>query len=89
MSEGIVWHKKRCHQTNGALTSEVWHHSSMKKKGVSSKAQESTGTHKLGVNLHEPARRQRKLDKNFRQSRDVREDRGVRKLKTGPKTKGR
>jgi hypothetical protein len=61
----------------------------MKKKGVSSKVKKSAVTHKLGANLHDPARRQRKLDKNFRQSRDVREDRGVRKLKTGPKTRGR
>jgi hypothetical protein len=61
----------------------------MKKKDASSKEKKSTVTHKLGTNLHEPAKRQRKLDKNFRQSRDVREDRGVRQLKTGPKTEGR
>ena len=42
-------------------------------------------THKLGVNQKEPAVKAVKLDPNFKQSRDVREDRGTRQSKTaGP-----
>lgn len=42
-------------------------------------------THKLGANRKEPARKAVPLDPNFRQSRDVREDRGIRQSKTaGP-----
>ena len=62
---------------------ELWHHRTMKKKGKSSK--KSVVTHKLGANRREAAKRERKLDKNFKQSRDVREDRSVRQLKTSPK----
>ena len=42
-------------------------------------------THKLGVNQKEAAVKAVKLDANFKQSRDVREDRGTRQSKTaGP-----
>jgi hypothetical protein len=68
----------------------------MKKKGTPSKSstavtktKESTLPHKLGANRGEAAKRQRKLDKNFKQSRDVREDRGVRQVKMDPKNQGR
>lgn len=39
--------------------------------------------HKLGANQKEAAAKPRKHDANFKQSRDVREDRGERQLKTG------
>ena len=38
--------------------------------------------HKLGANRKEPARKGRKRDANFAQSRDIREDRGERQMKT-------
>ncbi len=38
-------------------------------------------THKLGVNQKEEAVKAVKLDNNFKQSRDVREDRGQRQAK--------
>lgn len=38
--------------------------------------------HKLGANRKELARRQPKRDANFAQSRDIREDRGERQMKT-------
>ena len=38
--------------------------------------------HKLGVNQKEPAKKGGKHDANFKQSRDVREDRGQRQNKT-------
>jgi hypothetical protein len=38
-------------------------------------------THKLGANRKELARKDRKRDANFAQSRDVREDRGERQAK--------
>jgi hypothetical protein len=64
----------------------------MKKKATSSKAAASAkkpkaavASHKLGLDRSEIAKRPRQLDKNFKQSRDVREDRGVRQLKSGPK----
>jgi hypothetical protein len=37
--------------------------------------------HKLGANRKEVARKQRKHDANFAQSRDIREDRGERQMK--------
>lgn len=40
--------------------------------------------HKLGPNRKETARKQRRLDPNFAQSRDIREDRGERQIKTSP-----
>jgi hypothetical protein len=55
----------------------------MKKKAASSK--KSTPRHKLGTDRGGIAKRQRKLDKNFKQSRDVREDRGTRQFKTDAK----
>ena len=39
--------------------------------------------HKLGANAHDPAVKSHKRDPNFKQSRDVREDRGERQIKTG------
>lgn len=39
--------------------------------------------HKLGANQKEEAVKTRKHDANFKQSRDVREDRCERQLKTG------
>ena len=38
--------------------------------------------HKLGANRKELARKSRKHDANFAQSRDIREDRGERQMKT-------
>ncbi|MBI3418399.1 MAG: hypothetical protein HY043_24175 [Verrucomicrobia bacterium] len=38
-------------------------------------------THKLGANRKETARKARKHDANFAQSRDIREDRGERQIK--------
>ncbi len=46
------------------------------------KAKPKTITHKLGVNKKETAVKARKLDPNFKQSRDIREDRGQRQMKT-------
>jgi len=40
-----------------------------------------TGSHKLGANRKELARKTRKHDANFAQSRDIREDRGERQMK--------
>ncbi len=40
---------------------------------------------KLGANHSETAARPRKHDNNFKQSKDIREDRGVRQIKTGRK----
>lgn len=40
---------------------------------------------KLGANHSETAKRPRKHDNNFKQSKDLREDRGIRQLKSGPK----
>jgi hypothetical protein len=41
-----------------------------------------TTSHKFGANRNELAATPRKHDPNFRQSRDVREDRGQRRMKT-------
>jgi len=38
-------------------------------------------THKFGANRKETARKTRKHDPNFAQSRDIREDRGERQMK--------
>jgi hypothetical protein len=56
-------------------------------KPALSKAKSKTAsiTHKLGVNQKETAVRAVPLDANFKQSRDIREDRGIRQSKTaGP-----
>ena len=45
------------------------------------KAKPKSITHKLGVNKKEVAVKAVKLDANFKQSRDVREDRGQRQNK--------
>lgn len=39
-------------------------------------------THKFGANRKEVARKGRKRDANFSQSRDIREDRGERQMKS-------
>ena len=41
--------------------------------------------HKLGANQKEAAVKSAKHDANFKQSRDIREDRGTRQMKTGAK----
>ena len=46
------------------------------------KAKADKVTYKLGANSTEPAAKPRKHDPNFKQSRDVREDRGERQMKT-------
>lgn len=40
---------------------------------------------KLGANHGETAKRPRKRDNNFKQSADIREDRGIRQFKASPK----
>ena len=47
------------------------------------KAKTEKVPHKLGANQKEAARKSKKLDPNFKQSRDVWEDRGVRQIKSG------
>lgn len=42
---------------------------------------------KLGANHSDTAKRPRKHDNNFKQSKDLREDRGVRQLKASPKNR--
>ena len=49
------------------------------------KSKTTTTTHKLGANPKETAVKAVKHDANFKQSRDIREDRGTRQMKTGPK----
>ncbi len=46
------------------------------------KAKPKATPHKLGANQKEAAVKARKHDANFKQSRDIREDRGQRQLKT-------
>ena len=47
------------------------------------KAKAKTTSRKLGDNRNEIAVKARPLDKNFKQSRDIREDRGTRQMKAG------
>jgi hypothetical protein len=61
----------------------------MKKKTGSAKTAGKVASHKLGSKRNETAKRARKLDNNFKQSRDVAEDRGVRQMKSGQKNQGR
>jgi hypothetical protein len=49
------------------------------------KKSQKPAVHKLGKNRNEIAKQARQLDKNFKQSRDVREDRGTRQTKSAPK----
>ena len=42
---------------------------------------------KLGANHSETAKKPRKHDNNFKQSKDLREDRGIRQLKASPKNR--
>ena len=46
-------------------------------------------THKLGANQKEIAVKAVKHDANFKQSRDVREDRSQRQMKTAAPTRGK
>jgi len=66
----------------------------MKTKSTSSKdpasateAKSPALPRKLGANHSDTAKRPRKHDNNFKQSKDLREDRGVRQLKASPKNK--
>ena len=45
--------------------------------------------HKLGANQKEEAVKTVKHDPNFKQSRDVREDRSQRQMKTAPPARGK
>jgi len=55
----------------------------MKKKTAAPKTAGKVAAHKLGSKRNETAKRPRKIDNNFKQSRDVREDRGTRQMKSG------
>lgn len=57
--------------------------STTKKQLNNMKPKTTSITHKLGVNQKEAAVKAVKLDANFKQSRDIREDRGIRQNKTG------
>jgi hypothetical protein len=43
-----------------------------------------TVSHKLGANRGDIAKKAKKRDSNFAQSRDIHEDRGQRQIKNGP-----
>ena len=45
--------------------------------------------HKLGANKKDPAVKTVKHDANFKQSRDIREDRGVRQAKNAVPSRGK
>ncbi len=47
------------------------------------KRHDKVSSHKFGANRNEMAVKMRKKDKNFKQSRDVREDRGTLQTKMG------
>jgi hypothetical protein len=47
------------------------------------KAKAKTTSRKLGDDRNDTAVKARPLDKNFKQSRDIHEDRGTRQMKTG------
>jgi len=57
----------------------------MNKKATSAKDTGRVATRKLGSKRNELAKHPRKLEKNFKQSRDVREDRGIRQMKSSSK----
>ena len=46
-------------------------------------AKPKSTSRKLGADRNETAAKARTLDKNFKQSRDIHEDRGERQMKTG------
>jgi hypothetical protein len=53
------------------------------RKSLSAMAKKSQAApHKLGANRKEPARKRPQRARNFSQSRDIREDRGERQIKT-------
>jgi len=60
----------------------------MKKTSSSQTSKGKKAVHKLGKNRTEIAKRARQVDKNFKQSRDVREDRGTRQTKSAAKNVG-
>lgn len=47
------------------------------------KAKTNMVSYQLGANRHDDARKVRRHDANFAQSRDVHEDRGMRQIKAG------
>jgi hypothetical protein len=57
----------------------------MKKTSSSQTSKGKKAVHKLGKNRNEIAKRARQVDNNFKQSRDVREDRGTRQTKSSAK----
>jgi hypothetical protein len=54
-----------------------------RRDSFSMKAKAKTTTRKLGDDRNEAAAKPRPLDKNFKQSQDIHEDRGKRQMKTG------
>lgn len=60
---------------------------SPKTKAPAAEAKAPALPRKLGANHSETAKRPRKHDNNFKQSKDLREDRGVRQLKASPKNR--
>ena len=55
----------------------------MRRQGQSMKQPAAKLPHKLGANQKETAIKPQKRDANFKQSRDIREDRGERQIKAG------
>ena len=55
----------------------------MRRQGQSMRQPAAKLPHKLGANQKEAAIKPQKRDANFKQSRDIREDRGERQIKTG------
>jgi hypothetical protein len=51
------------------------------------KAKGKTTSRKLGDDRNETAKKARPADKNFKQSRDIHEDRGTRQMKSGTATR--
>lgn len=55
-------------------------------KDIAPEASAPSLPRKLGANHSETAKKPRKHDNNFKQSKDLREDRGIRQLKASPKS---
>jgi len=60
-----------------------------KKTGAERTPAVSVAPRKLGSDRRGTAVKPRKIDKNFKQSKDVREDRGTRQFKTGAKNRAK
>lgn len=60
---------------------------SSKKPAAAAEAKVPALPRKLGANHSETADKPRKHDNNFKQSKDLREDRGIRQLKSSPKNR--